>query len=74
MQGQVSPGPGVTHSQNDMAHYDSPFAVGWEHRRREGEGQRVCEEERQLTPMGKKGQLATKSVVQPSLPRGRIPQ
>lgn len=34
-------------------------------------GDGVCEEERQLPPNGgKKGQLVTKSLVQPSLPRG----
>lgn len=54
--GQESPGPGVTHSQDDMAHYDSPFAVGLEHKRERGEGRGgvVCEEERQLTPNGEK--------------------
>lgn len=35
--GQDSPGPGVTHSQGDMAHYDSLFAVGRELERRGGE-------------------------------------
>lgn len=42
-----------------MAHYDSPFAVGWElERQREGWdggfGVGVYEEERQLTPNGEK--------------------
>lgn len=46
-QGQDSPGPGVTHSQGDMAHY-SPFAVGRELKRRgrcggwAGVGVRAC--------------------------------
>lgn len=79
-QGQDSPGPGVTHSQGDMAHY-SPFAVGRELKRRgrdggcEGVGGCVLYEEgRQLSPNGeKKGQLVTKSPVQPSWPQGRIP-
>ena len=31
--GQDSLGPGVTHSQGDMAHYDSLLPVGWEHER-----------------------------------------
>lgn len=45
----------VTHSQGDMAHYDSPFAEGWEHERQSwGVGGGVCEEERQLTPNGGK--------------------
>lgn len=59
-QGQDSPGPGVTHSQGDMAHY-SPFAVGRELKRRgrdggwEGVGGCVLyEEERQLSPNGEK--------------------
>lgn len=73
--GQDSPGPGVTHSQGDMAHYDSPFAKGWEHERQsvgvDGDG--VCKEKRQFTANGGKWQLITKSLVQPSLPRGRVP-
>lgn len=59
-QGQDSPGPGVTHSQGDTAHY-SPFAVGRELKRRgrdggcEGVGGCVLyEEERQLSPNGEK--------------------
>lgn len=64
-QGQDSPGPGVTHSQGDMAHY-SPFAVGRELKRRgrdggcEGAGGCVLyEEERQLSPNGgKKGAIS----------------
>lgn len=68
-QGQDSPGPGVTHSQGDMAHYDSPFAVGWELERRGG---LVCMKRKDSSlQMGKKGQLVTKSLVQPSWPRGR---
>lgn len=56
-QGQDSPGPGVTHSQGDMAHYDSPFAVGWELECRVGVGWGgvgLYEEERQLPPNGEK--------------------
>ena len=64
--GQDSLGPGVTHSQGDMAHYDSPLPVGWEHERQSagtgcgGVGVRgglemVCVKgERQLTPNGEK--------------------
>lgn len=39
-----------------MAHYDSPFAVGWELERQGGRGVGVgvYEEERQLTPNGEK--------------------
>lgn len=89
--GQDSPGPNVTHSQGDMAHYDSPFAVGWEHKRQSGGGvgvgwvnggvcvwvgwmEMVCVKRKDSSlQMGKKGQLVTKSLVQPSLPQGRIP-
>lgn len=79
-QGQDSRGPGVTHSQGDTAHY-SPFAVGRELKRRGRDGGRdgvggcaLYKEERQLSSNGeKKGQLVTKSPVQPSWPQGRIP-
>lgn len=55
-QGQASPGPGITHSQGDMAHYDSCFALGRELKRQGemGVGVGVYEEERQLTPNGEK--------------------
>lgn len=58
-QGQDSPGPGVTHSQGDMAHY-SPFAVGRELKRRgrggDGKGWAgvCCAKRRQLSPNGEK--------------------
>lgn len=70
--GQNSPGPPVTHSQGDMAHYDSPFAVGpnWKGEGGVGDGTGCAgwggvgwlryQEERQLRPNGgEKGQLVS---------------
>lgn len=53
MRGQGSPGPGITHSQGDMAHYDSPLCWGG------GTGKakwgREYEEGSQHTPNGENG-------------------
>lgn len=53
MRGQGSPGPGITHSQGDMAHYDSPLC--WRGGTGKAEWGREYEEGSKHTPNGENG-------------------